>query len=410
MSLALAPATRQETPTAVVSIGLIALAVAMGIGRFAFTPLLPLMQQDAGVSLLQGSWLATANYVGYLAGALICVSAPPVPARAIRWGMVSIALFTLAMGLTHELWLWLALRLLAGAASAFVLVGVSAWAMPILARLHQASRSGQVFAGVGVGICLAGLVGLVAGVISLGSRATWIGLGVLAAVFALAFWRKLANGDAQAAPAAAAGRVPLPRQAWIAALCYGAFGYGYIIPATFLPALAREVIGNPAMFGLVWPVLGAAAAFSTVLAATLLPALSPRRLWAYAQWVLAVGVVTPVFAINLTTLLFAALCVGGTFMVITMAGIQEARRLGGAQSARAVALYTAAFALGQIVGPLTVSLFNGGLLLPSMLAALALVMSSLTLGLTARASGATVACYAELRLPATTADPQHRVS
>jgi hypothetical protein len=74
-------------------------------------------------------------------------------------------------------------------------------------------------------------------------------------------------------------------------------------------------------------------------------------------------------------------------MVITMAGIQEARRLGGAQSARAVALYTAAFALGQIVGPLTVSLFNGGFLVPSLLAALGLTLSNLTLGLTARASG-----------------------
>jgi predicted MFS family arabinose efflux permease len=389
MPLAHALTAGRETPSAVVWIGLVALAVAIGIGRFAFTPLLPLMQQDLGVSLLHGSWLATANYVGYLAGALICVSAPPSPARAIRWGMVSIALFTLAMGLTQDLWLWLPLRLLAGVASAFVLVGVSAWAMPILARLHQASRSGQVFAGVGVGICLAGLVGLVAGVTSLGSQATWIGLGALAAVFALALWRELANGDAQAAPAAATGRVPLARQVWITALCYGAFGYGYIIPATFLPALAREVIGNPAVFGVVWPVFGAAAAMSTVLAAGLLPTLSPRRLWSYGQWVLAVGVIAPVFAINLTTLLFAALCVGGTFMVITMAGIQEARRLAGAQSARAVALYTAAFALGQIVGPLTVSLFNGGFLLPSLLAALALTLSNLTLGLTARASGDT---------------------
>jgi len=102
--------------------------------------------------------------------------------------------------------------------------------------------------------------------------------------------------------------------------------------------------------------------------------------------VLALGVLAPVLAINLYTLLFAALCVGGTFMVITMAGIQQARRLGGTRSAQVVALYTAAFALGQIAGPLTVSLFNGGLLLPSLLAALTLAASSLTLGLTARAS------------------------
>jgi MFS family permease len=348
------------------------------------------MQQDAGVSLVQGSWLAAANYVGYLMGALICISSPPAPARTIQWGLVSIALVTLGMGLTHELSLWLALRFLAGTASAFVLVGVSAWAMPILTKLHQATRPGQVFAGVGVGVCFTGLVGLVAGVAGWGSQTTWISLGVIAGIFAFALWRQLASDAVHATPIVASGRAPLTRQAWTAALCYGAFGYGYIIPATFLPALAREVIKDPAVFGWVWPVFGAAAAVSTVLAVRLLPTLSPRRLWAYGQWVLALGVVAPVLAINLTTLLFAALCVGGTFMVITMAGIQEARRLGRAQSARVVALNTAAFAVGQIVGPLTVSLFNGGLLLPSLLAALALTASSLTLGLTARASGATV--------------------
>ena len=393
MSIALAPTTPfAATPTAgaAVWIGLVGLAVAMGIGRFAFTPLLPLMQHDAGLSLVQGSWLATANYVGYLIGALICISSPPAPARAIQWGLVSIACFTLGMGLTHEFWLWLAFRFLAGAGSAFVLVGVSAWAMPILAQLHQATRSGQVFAGVGVGICLAGLVGLLAGVTALGSQATWITLGVIAAVLALALWRQLGSDGAHTTSVLGSNRAPLTRQAWTAALCYGAFGYGYIIPATFLPALAREVIKDPAVFGWIWPVFGAAAAVSTVLAVRLLPALSPRRLWIYGQSVLALGVVAPVFAINPATLLFAALCVGGTFMVITMAGIQEAQRLGGAQSARVVALYTAAFALGQIAGPFTVSLFDGGLLLPSLLAALALAASSLTLGLTARASGATV--------------------
>jgi MFS family permease len=210
---------------------------------------------------------------------------------------------------------------------------------------------------------------------------------VIAAVFALALWRQLASDGVHAAVVVGPGTARLTWQAWTTALCYGAFGYGYIIPATFLPALAHEVIKDPAVFGWVWPVFGAAAAVSTVFAMRLLPALSSRRLWAYGQWVLALGVVVPVFAINLTTLLFAALCVGGTFMVITMAGIQEARRLGGAQSARVVALYTAAFALGQILGPLTVSLFSGGLLLPSVLAALALAASSLALGLTARGSG-----------------------
>ena len=63
----------QPSAAAAALIGLLALASAMGIGRFSLTPILPLMQQDAGLSFALGGWLATANYVGYLAGALICI-------------------------------------------------------------------------------------------------------------------------------------------------------------------------------------------------------------------------------------------------------------------------------------------------------------------------------------------------
>lgn len=375
----------------VVWAGLIGLAAAMGIGRFSFTPLLPLMQQDAGLSLAQGGWLASANYLGYLIGAVICINAAPTPARAIRWGLAAIGLSTLAMGLTHGFTLWALLRFVAGGASAFVLVGISAWALPLLARLNRPDRAGGVFAGVGVGICLAGLVGLFAGVQALGSTLTWIVLGVLAGLAVLVVWPAVASSapPVAAASGATAARAPLGRQAWIVALCYGAFGYGYIIPATFLPAQAREYIGNPAVFGWVWPLFGTAAALSTVFASRLTKRYSQRSIWAASQWVMAVGVIAPVFAVNGLTLVIAALGVGGTFMVATMAGTQEARRLGGAQGARLIALNTAAFAAGQIAGPLTVSLFPAGshaLFWPSVLAALALATSSIVLSATARAA------------------------
>ena len=64
-----------RTPFVVALFGLLGLASAMGIGRFAFTPLLPLMQQHDGLTLAQGAWLAAANYLGYLAGALACWAA-----------------------------------------------------------------------------------------------------------------------------------------------------------------------------------------------------------------------------------------------------------------------------------------------------------------------------------------------
>ncbi|MBA2676378.1 YbfB/YjiJ family MFS transporter, partial [Ramlibacter sp.] len=57
-------------PAALALAGLLSLAVAMGIGRFAFTPMLPLMIRDGQLDLAHGGWIAAANYAGYLAGAL----------------------------------------------------------------------------------------------------------------------------------------------------------------------------------------------------------------------------------------------------------------------------------------------------------------------------------------------------
>jgi predicted MFS family arabinose efflux permease len=339
-------------------IGLVALASAMGIGRFSLTPILPLMQQDAGLSLAVGGWLATFNYVGYLIGAIFCIALTPRAALAIRWGLLSVGITTLLMGLSDWQPLWLVLRLVSGAASAFVLVGTSAWAMPILKSHGREEWSGHVFSGVGIGIAFAGLFGLAAGIEVWGSRGTWVALGAIATALAIVLWRPLAANSAVDTAVPASGPRTLSRPAIIAAVCYAAFGFGYIIPATFLPALARDYIHDPAMFGLVWPVFGIAAALSTFGSARLAREIAPRQLWMGAKWVLAAGVLAPALAINLATLLFSAVCVGGTFMIITMAGIKEALRLGGAPAPLAVGVMTAAFGAGQIVGPLAVSMLG----------------------------------------------------
>src|SRR4029079_11802614 len=98
--------------------GLAALAVAMGIGRFAFTPILPMMQADQGMSVAQGGWLASANYLGYLAGSLFAMRARLAARTAIRTGLVLIAASTLLMGFAHHFVAWLVLRAIPGFASA----------------------------------------------------------------------------------------------------------------------------------------------------------------------------------------------------------------------------------------------------------------------------------------------------
>src|SRR5438552_7421436 len=135
--------------------GLAALAVAMGIGRFALTPLLPMMQQDAGLSLAQGGYLASANYLGYLAGALLAMR-PVRSDLAVRVSLVSIGVSTLAMGMTHGMAAWILWRTVAGMASAWALVHVSSWCLEQLTASGKPGLGGVVFSGVGWGMALAG--------------------------------------------------------------------------------------------------------------------------------------------------------------------------------------------------------------------------------------------------------------
>ncbi len=109
-------------------IGLLGLAAAMGVGRFAFTPLLPLMLASGALSLSDGGWLASANYLGYLLGGLSGLLWTPRPGQAARWALVLVAVTTLLMGVTSQFALWWALRFVAGIASAWVLIGTSGWA------------------------------------------------------------------------------------------------------------------------------------------------------------------------------------------------------------------------------------------------------------------------------------------
>ncbi|HEX6691585.1 MAG TPA: YbfB/YjiJ family MFS transporter [Burkholderiales bacterium] len=359
--------------------GLAALAVAMGVGRFAFTPILPMMQADAGVSLAEGGWLASANYAGYLAGALWAAAVPVRPDRAIRFGLLAIAIATIGMGLDGGFAYWIALRAIAGIASAWVLIHISVWCLGRLAAAGRAALSGTVYAGVGSGVALAGVVCLVLMQRGASSAQAWILLAAISLVLTALLWPAV-QGDAQA-PAAEAQPAARDGLAWRLIVAYGAYGIGYIIPATYLPVMAREVVADPALFGWAWPVFGAAAAASTLAVAQLGRRFGHRRLWLAAQLVLAAGVAAPVVFGGVAGILLAALCVGSTFVVITMEGMQVARELLGARGAPLMAAMTAAFAAGQIAGPAAASLLvaAGGRLEHALIGACMLLLASVFL-------------------------------
>ena len=335
-----------------------ALAVAVGIGRFAFTPVLPMMQEDQRITVAQAGWLASGNYAGYLAGALWAMVQRARPDRAIRIALLVTSLATLAMAFVEGLASWLALRFLAGVSSAWALIHVSAWCVEQFALLRRPVLNGAVFAGVGAGILCAGVLCLALMAVEAGSAHAWLAMGTAGLGATALVWPVLGVGEsAKAVLARPAYRWDADATRLVA--CYGAFGLGYIIPATFVPVMARQIIRDPMLFGWAWPIFGGAALASTLVAAYLLRDMSNRRVWMLSAFLMALGVASPVLVRGLLGILAGAVLVGGTFMVTTMAGLQEARRLAGASASVLIAAMTAAFAAGQIIGPLLVSALAG---------------------------------------------------
>ena len=333
------------------AIAFIALAVAMGIGRFAFTPLLPLMVRDGSLAQSAGAWLAASNYLGYLVGALTVSRLGLSLAALMRVSLIGIAVVTAAMGVLDGLAEWIALRFLAGVLSAWTLVATSAWALQRLAQAGRADLSGLVYAGVGIGITVAGLFCLGAAQPGVAADQLWLELGALAALSVAI--PSLVLGRPSGASARSTGTATADTSGPCTGLviCYGLLGFGYILPATFLPVLAREVVDDPQLFGLAWPIFGIAAALSTIVAARLLARANRLRVWATSHLLMATGVLLPSLWLAPETIAISALLVGSTFMVVTMIGMQEARARAPGNPTTLLGRMTAAFAIGQLAGP-----------------------------------------------------------
>jgi MFS family permease len=349
------------SPATISAAGIIGLAVAVGVGRFAFTPLFPLMVRDGLLTSNAGTLLATSNYLGYLVGAILAYRLGMRPETLLRIGLIGIVIVTASVGWTSSVTAWAILRFLAGAFSAWSLVGTTAWAFAWLAFLGHPKWAGAVFAGVGIGIAGTGMFCLLTARPSTLANEMWIELAILTCAptsIALVVSRNTPPIDSSN-KSLAAHRLHHAAQPRSRALiiCYSVFGFGYILPATYLPALARDLINDPRVFGWAWPIFGIAAAVSTVVASWMLRRFNRVQVWAASQALMAVGVLLPSIWQSITGIIIAALFVGGTFMVITMVGMQEARIRAEDDATAILARMTAGFAFGQLMGPVASAAF-----------------------------------------------------
>ena len=88
------PIEKAVSPQLLAFGGLLALAAAIGIGRFVYTPILPFMVETLELTKAEAGLIASANFLGYLVGALVA-GLSIIRGSPRRWLMLALALSAL---------------------------------------------------------------------------------------------------------------------------------------------------------------------------------------------------------------------------------------------------------------------------------------------------------------------------
>lgn len=338
---------------AVVAAGFITMMVAMGIGRFLYTPLLPLMLGEYGLRTEQAGLLASLNYIGYLVGAF---AAGPLchrfrEYRVLAAGLLLSSIATAATGLFTGFALVSAARLLAGTASALAFVAASGLVLLVIARAGRESLAGLYYGGVGAGIVITGLAAQVVAA-TVGASGTWIAFALVSAVLSVLVLLVLRRHDEARDVDLSGIKTPLPWNPRFIRLvmAYGLEGFGYIITGTFMVAAAKATVGATGA-NLAWVVAGCAALPSAFFWSTLARRWGRLKPLVAAFFLQGAGIILPSVVPGAAAVVIGALLFGATFLGIVTLALSDGASYAPAARSRIIAFMTGVYGVGQIVGP-----------------------------------------------------------
>jgi len=345
----------QKARLKVLSAGIFSLILVLGVARFAYTPLLPLMQQQAGLGVAEAGWLAAINYTGYLAGALIAslISDLVLKDRLYRIGMLLAIASTVVMGLTTDVTVWALSRFVAGLSSAAGMLLGTGLILNWLIRHHHRSELGIHFAGIGLGI--AGCAVAVA-VMShwLDWREQWFAFTAIACLLVVPALRWLPPPDTSAVTKSGVkleDRPPSPFFLRLFLAAYFCCGIGYVVSATFIVAIVDRLPGLAGQGTLAFVAVGLGAAPACIVWDFIARRTGDLNALVLAGVLQIVGIVLPLAVGGLAGALAGALLFGGTFigmvsLVLTMAG-----RYYPTKPAKMMGKMTLGYGTAQILAP-----------------------------------------------------------
>lgn len=335
--------------------GIFALIIAMGIGRFSYTVILPYMQEAFEFSRATAGYLATSNYLGYLVGAWVAGRLPIGNKRILflQITLVISILTTAFMGFTNVIIIWYLLRFISGVVSAFIFVVITSLILDQLASSSHMHLSGLFYSGVGIGIALSAVI-----VSPIQAVFHWNGTWIVLALFSIVLFVLIVLFIKPITPSKQLVESQIisqktPPQSWMKWLiiAYSLEGLGYIVTGTFIVSIAQESTSFHGDAAFVWLVVGVAAIPSCIVWSKLAQRYGYVKILLISMLLQALGIVLPALATNSMTLYASAFIFGATFMGITTVCTTLARKLAPVNSHQMIGYLTAGYALGQMIGP-----------------------------------------------------------
>lgn len=348
--------SRQAQRLKVLFAGIFSQILCIGIARFSYTPLLPVMQDQTWIGDAEGGWMAAVNYSGYMCGALLAASLSDLRFKdqLYRIGLLLAVATTVGMALTESIWLWCLLRFLSGLSSAASMLIASGLILNWLIRNNHRSELGIHFAGIGLGIMFAAIVVEVMLRLSLDWDEQWGWFGMLGALLAIPAWRWMPRPKPVSHTGTAGSMQDQPpgrRFMWLMMAAYFCAGYGYVISATFIVTIVEREPALAGMGQLVFLTVGLAAAPAVMVWDLIARHMGYLGALLLAYLVQVVGIIMPALSESLAVVLLSAVLYGGTFigcvsLVLTMAG-----RLYPTRPAKLMGKMTLSYGAAQIMAP-----------------------------------------------------------
>ncbi|NQY52537.1 MAG: YbfB/YjiJ family MFS transporter [Campylobacteraceae bacterium] len=341
--------------TSILLAGILALIIGVGVARFVFTSLLPLMLEDF-LSLEQAGILASLNYCGYLGGSIFAIFIKDINAKVkyFRLGIVLCVLTTLVLALTSNELLWLSSRVIAGFAAAMSLVVGSAIVMTKLNMENKTKAMGIHFSGIGFSVLVTDLISRFV-LYSNGTwQDSWLVLSIFAAtvsiypLYILSFdKRQKTNVKTHKFDKSLFSPFVI-----ILILVYFTEGVGMVVQATFLPDIINSIKGLENYGSYAWTAVGLAGVPSCIIWMTLANKIGSINVIIITMFLQVIGILIPTFSDNIYLNLFSGLLFGGTFVALVALFMNLAGKLAKENPLAIMGAITTAYGVGQVIAPL----------------------------------------------------------